>query len=154
MRGFGIFVLVLGVLAIIGAMAMDVSVSSGIGRVNNIGLMAERQNYTIIGGVLLVVGMIMAIAGGRGGAQVVDNSDYRACPMCAEDIKRAAIKCKHCGADVVSLNTDVNLENSEPVVLPVAEAAVENKTRVWLACGTLYIMFFGLVTALIIGRNG
>jgi hypothetical protein len=27
-------------------------------------------------------------------------SDERACPMCAETIKRAAIKCRHCGADV------------------------------------------------------
>ena len=27
--------------------------------------------------------------------------DTRPCPLCAETIKNAAVKCKHCGADVV-----------------------------------------------------
>ena len=139
-----------------GAFGLDCTPPLVKDRADKIRPMVDRQNYHVLGGFEFLVGLGDADGGGAGGggAQVVDNSDYRACPMCAEDIKRAAIKCKHCGADVVSLNTDVNLENSEPVVLPVAEAAVENKTRVWLACGTLYILFFGLVTALIIGRNG
>jgi hypothetical protein len=37
--------------------------------------------------------------------------DERTCPMCAETIKRAAIKCRHCGADV------------EPAPAPTVDAA-------------------------------
>ncbi|WP_262381306.1 zinc ribbon domain-containing protein [Pseudomonas sp. WS 5027] len=43
------------------------------------------------------------VSGNSAGAQ---NSDLRDCPLCAETIKKAAVKCKHCGADV------------EPVVAP------------------------------------
>lgn len=38
MKGLGVAVLVVGVFVVLGAMIMDVSVPSGIGRVNNIGL--------------------------------------------------------------------------------------------------------------------
>lgn len=100
MRGLGILVIVVGVLVLIGATAMDVSVPSGLGRVNNLGLMSERQNYTIIGGALLIAGLLMAIFGGRNQAVMNSVIDSRPCPLCAETIKNAAIKCKHCGADV------------------------------------------------------
>lgn len=60
MRSFGFIAVIIGVMMLIGALVMDVSVPAGLGRVNNIGLMAERQNYTIIGGILLIVGILMA----------------------------------------------------------------------------------------------
>ncbi|PKH22144.1 hypothetical protein BI292_14865 [Pseudomonas sp. 43NM1] len=104
MRVFGIWVLVLGVLAVFGAMVMDVSVPSGVGRVNNLGLMAERQNFTLIGGVMLIIGLLMIIAGRREASSALDSSNSTACPMCAETIKKAAIQCKHCGASVVAAN--------------------------------------------------
>lgn len=37
------------------------------------------------------------VSGGSVGAHI---SDLRDCPLCAETIKKAAVKCKHCGADV------------------------------------------------------
>lgn len=36
---------------------------------------------------------------GRGLA-VVSESDTTTCPFCAERIKRAAMRCKHCGSDI------------------------------------------------------
>lgn len=103
MRGLGIVGIVIGVLLLIVAISMDVTVSSGsgMGRVNNLGLIAERQNLTTIGGILLLAGLVMLIFGAR---QKAANSalspDERPCPFCAEPIKRAAIKCKHCSTDV------------------------------------------------------
>jgi hypothetical protein len=37
------------------------------------------------------------------GTAVLVESDQVACPLCAETIKRAAKRCKHCGADVVAV---------------------------------------------------
>ena len=36
------------------------------------------------------------------GVAVKFESDERDCPMCAEPIERAALRCKHCGSDVSS----------------------------------------------------
>ncbi|MBT1266409.1 hypothetical protein [Pseudomonas sp. VS38] len=102
MKGFGTFALVVGACWLIFALSMDVSVPTGAGgRVNNLGLMADRQIHTIVGGVIALAGLLMVLLGGKGSpaaAQV--EKDTRPCPMCAESIKTAAVRCKHCGADV------------------------------------------------------
>lgn len=101
MRAFGIIALAIGAFLLTGAMIMDVSVPTDIGRVNNFGLMAERQNYTVIGGILLIAGLIMVLMNSRQSAHIQTvEVDSRPCPFCAETIKSAAVKCKHCGADV------------------------------------------------------
>ena len=64
----------LGALLLIAGLAItayfffgyDTSVESGVGRVNNFGLMADRQNGIIIGIGLGVVGTIMLAIGSRG----------------------------------------------------------------------------------------
>lgn len=104
MRAFGVIAVIIGALMLIGALVMDVSVPTGIGRVNNLGLMAERQNYTIIGGILLIVGILMARKGG-GLAPVEEVADTRPCPACAELIKQAATKCRFCGEAVEPVPT-------------------------------------------------
>lgn len=67
LRTFGILLL-LGGLAVAAYffLAFDTSVESGMGRVNNLGLMADRQNGIIIGIGLSVVGTIMLVIGARG----------------------------------------------------------------------------------------
>ncbi|MGO2201220.1 hypothetical protein [Pseudomonas helleri] len=103
MKGFGTFILIVGVCWLVFALSMDVSVSTGLGRVNNLGLMADRQLHAIVGGMIALAGLIMLIFGGRALAPAASApavKDSRPCPLCAETIKLAAVKCKHCGADV------------------------------------------------------
>ncbi len=58
MKILSIVLLVVGAFLLIHAIAMDVSISTSVGRINNIGLMNERQNYMIGAGVLLICGFI------------------------------------------------------------------------------------------------
>ena len=107
MKGFGTFALIVGVCWLIFAVSMDVSVPTGAGGwVNNLGLMADRQVHTIVGGVIALAGLLMVLLGGKGSPAAQAEKDTRPCPLCAESIKIAAVKCKHCGADV------------EPVAVP------------------------------------
>ena len=67
----------LGIIGIFAALSMDVSVAVpvqtilgeriGGGRVNNIGLMQDRQNYLMLSGLFVIGGIILAVAGGRSG---------------------------------------------------------------------------------------
>lgn len=147
MRYFGYFVVVVGMLCLVGAMAMDVSVSSGAGRVNNIGLMAERQNFILIGGLLLLVGVIMAVAGKRRIDVFDSSSEYRACPSCAEAIRGAAVKCKHCGSDVDSVNNRLGFDAHV-----VVEPTQKERRILWIARGVLYSVFAGFIVISLLGR--
>jgi hypothetical protein len=143
MRNFGYFVLVVGMLCIVGALAMDVSVSSGTGRVNNIGLMAERQNFILIGGLMLLVGVIMAVAGKRQKEIGGSSNDCRACPTCAEAIKCAAVKCRHCGSEIESVSNDVR---------PIAEPMDREVLKLWVARGVMYSIFVGIIVYSLYGK--
>lgn len=110
MKGFGTFAIIVGVCWLAFALSMDVSVATGGGgRVNNMGLMADRQIHTIVGGMISLAGLLMVLLGGRSSTESVlaagIAADSRPCPLCAETIKNAAVKCKHCGADVESVKT-------------------------------------------------
>jgi len=102
MKGLGTFAIIVGICWLVFALGMDVSVATGSGgRVNNLGLMADRQVHTIVGGMITLAGLLMVLLGGKSVATPARaGTDTRPCPLCAETIKRAAVKCKHCGADV------------------------------------------------------
>lgn len=67
LRTFGTLLLVVGLAAAAYFfLVFDASVESGVGRINNLGLMADRQNGIIVGIGLGVVGTIMLVLGARG----------------------------------------------------------------------------------------
>ncbi|UQS92491.1 phage terminase large subunit family protein [Pseudomonas chlororaphis subsp. piscium] len=119
-----------GASVIFAALMMDVTVSAGMDRVNNLGLMADRQNYTFIGGVLLIAGLLMAMLGRRHRPASVDvtGSGTRPCPFCAETIKLAAIKCKHCGADIDAVKAP-RLKNGWVASVPCRDSEEQDRVR-------------------------
>lgn len=109
MKATGIAFLVLAALALIFGFSVDTTVATGLGgRVNNIGLMNDRQNVILMA---VAVAMAMAIVGAvffgfvsRANAPVssvtAPSNSIRACPYCAETIKAEAVVCRFCNRDV------------------------------------------------------
>lgn len=103
MRSFGIFVLIAGIACLIYTIGMDISVPTGLGRVNNLGLMSDRSNLTLTGGIITIAGLLMVIFGRKASQPEPQEAvDTRACPFCAETVKAAAVRCRFCGADLSS----------------------------------------------------
>lgn len=53
------FLITFGVILIVFAMTMDTSVSTGYGRVHNIGLVSQQQNMLLVGGLAFLAGIIL-----------------------------------------------------------------------------------------------
>ncbi|PHN32126.1 hypothetical protein [Pseudomonas sp. ICMP 460] len=128
MKGLGVLALIVGACWLIFALSMDVSVLTGAGgRVNNMGLMADRQIHTIVGSVIALAGLLMLLLSGKNQPTTsLAEKDTRPCPMCAESIKAAAVKCKHCAADVEPVEA-LKLKNGW--VASVACRDVEDQRR-------------------------
>lgn len=77
-----------------------------------VGALSRSRGHSFIAGTLfalilspLVAGLIVLIRKPNVAtieARTVHDGEFRKCPFCAELIRREAIRCKHCGADIPS----------------------------------------------------
>jgi len=58
--------------------------------------------WWLYGALLFIVAIIHVLVIPSDSATYINSSDSRSCPFCAEPIRRQAIKCKHCGSEVLS----------------------------------------------------
>lgn len=77
MKRFGTFALIVGICWLLFSLIMDVSVATGAGgRVNNLGLMADRQIHTIVGGMIALAGLLMILLGCRSSTESILDGRY------------------------------------------------------------------------------
>lgn len=98
----GILLLVLGTIGMAVALCINTSVLTSVGAINNLGLMNDKQNYIIISSVVLLVGVVFAVAGlMKNNTATLSGqaatSETMECPACAEVIKAKATVCRFCG---------------------------------------------------------
>jgi hypothetical protein len=120
MKIFGLVILVVGMICIISALSMGITVVTEAGyTVNNIGLISTRQNGILIGGFIGLCGLLLAIFGDK---IKVNPLNVKKCPFCAELINVEAKKCKHCRSEIatedIALNVEVNKEEPSDFVYP------------------------------------
>jgi hypothetical protein len=139
MKTIGIVLLVIGSLAFLIGFNMDTSVDTGFGgRINNIGLMNDRQNIIILAGVLTVIGAIFAALASKNKLNSpeissVENENTRKCPYCAELVKVEAIVCKHCRADLPEFKPESPELDKQPKVYLPSEEADQKKAMMLLS---------------------
>lgn len=64
MKTAGFIVVFIGLILAVLVLSMDTSVYTDTGvRVNNLGLMSEKQNYLILTGVIIIAGVILFVKG-------------------------------------------------------------------------------------------
>jgi len=101
--------ILVGIVALLASLGMDTSVpSTGGGRIHNIGLMNEKQNYLIVSAVVLLIGVILNISNrkkidSRTEAEKVRNGPtpiYNDCPHCNAMIDEEWTQCQSCGGEI------------------------------------------------------
>lgn len=102
MRYIGILMFVIGIILLGRAFTMDTSVATNYlsgneygvpQRVNNIGLMADKQNYMIFGAFLTFLGVFTILKSKK---KIEKVESGKICPKCAEKVKKNALICRFC----------------------------------------------------------
>lgn len=107
MGRMGRMMLIGGLILLVIVFNFDTTVGlEGGGRVNNIGLMSEKQNYLIVSIAIVFVGIVLLLLGRAEAKKSLLQSQrqVRACPFCAEEILVQAIVCRHCNREVEPLD--------------------------------------------------
>ena len=68
-------------------------------RVNNMGLMNDKQNYLMFSGVLLVIGTILFFIDNKKIKQEDVEANFKTCPRCIEKVRIEAKICRYCNFD-------------------------------------------------------
>lgn len=127
MKNLGITILLVGFAGLIFTMTMDTSIETASGgRVNNIGLISDKQNFLMLFGVWSLIGAVLC-AVGKSAATIVtttsiatDNAsprskDEKLCPFCAESIKAAAVVCRFCQRDLPVIAESKPIKTAAPL---------------------------------------
>lgn len=119
MKTLGNILIICGITLMIYVLAfMDISVevnypegysSEMPTRVNNLGLMADRQNYLIVASVFIVVGLILRYLP-TSKAEVEVEKENKKCPQCAEQVKRDAKICRFCNYKFTEKENSISTE--------------------------------------------
>ena len=125
LKKVGLIALIVGIFGFLLGLNMDTSVgTSELGRrVNNIGLMNDKQNLLLMFSVVSIIGAIFFTLGGRGQEIQLPNPTIergykalteRTCPFCAENIKAEAKVCRFCQRDITRKSADGQSQLSIP----------------------------------------
>lgn len=94
--------ILIGSITLISALLMDTSIQMESGlRINNLGLMNDKQNYLIISGIFLFIGVFLNFSSRNKKDKnimptTLPDDDTKTCPYCAETIKSASTICRFC----------------------------------------------------------
>lgn len=129
MKGFGIFLLLLGAIAFFVGFSMDTTVSSEFGaRIHNIGLMNDRQNIIVFAGAVAIIGAIFVGFASKNQQTADQSSSTRTCPFCAEKIRTEALICRFCQKELPAIASSIAQPKSAwtPQLEALSNAIISN----------------------------
>jgi hypothetical protein len=150
----GSLLLWIGVAGTIYAFFMDTSVATLNGRVHNIGLISERNIILAISLCMFFAGIILKTISKQNNNKEIklreqqDVSDFRACPFCAELIKKKAIVCRYCNNKIApdfeeaknSSNDELSISDEEIKIHALARISKFEK----IGSAAVFIIGFAL----------
>lgn len=135
MKSLGYITFSIGLIIVLYAFTMDTSVAVDYPggneyglpeRVNNLGLIADRQNYMIFGGVLSLLGLIVIYASDKKG----EEANEKVCPKCAERVKIEALICRFCNYSFEQNNDEQDFEVDENLLITLKSVNTLKKEKI------------------------